>query len=218
MSAYCHTDPIRTNSRARCPEYRESGPRRTEGARVESAITSQVVAVVATLSGVVLTLVTNAYLERRRARDAHQLESLRVNAEHTKWLRDERTKAYAALSLAGEEVLQFFRADLPSLLDSFDEGHRGATRARWAELRVEFRKACNQVLLLGAEEARTAGLDYWRTGRDHASDLLNEILTNPGAPTSREEYLERIREARMRLGARANSFIEACRDDLQPGR
>jgi hypothetical protein len=42
------------------------------------------------VSGVVLTLVANAYLERRRGQDARELESLRLETEHAKWLRDER--------------------------------------------------------------------------------------------------------------------------------
>ena len=71
---------------------------------MDSVVTSQLVAVGATLCGVVLTLFTNAYLERRRARDAHQLESLRLRDEHAKWLRDERMRAYATFSLTGEEL------------------------------------------------------------------------------------------------------------------
>jgi hypothetical protein len=79
-------------------------------------IATQLITVGATLSGVVLTLVTNAYLEGRRARDARELESLHLASEHAKWLRDERQKAYAGLSLAAEEALQFIRSDMPTLI------------------------------------------------------------------------------------------------------
>ena len=58
----------------------------------------------------------NAYLERRRAQDARELESLHLSSEHAKWLRDERLKAYLSLSIAGEEVLQFIRSELPVLV------------------------------------------------------------------------------------------------------
>jgi hypothetical protein len=180
---------------------------------VESAVTSQIVAVAATLSGVVLTLLANAYLERRRARDARVLESLRLSAEHTKWLRDERTKAYASFSLAGEEVLQFLRADLPALLDGTGDGARAT--ARWAEVRIEFRKAYNQVLLLGAEQARAAATDYWRTGRDHGNDHLRDIVAAPDAGAIREEMAQRLRAARAQLGTTGNLFLDACREDLQ---
>jgi hypothetical protein len=179
---------------------------------VESAVTSQIVAVAATLSGVVLTLLVNAYLERRRARDARVLESLRLSAEHTKWLRDERTKAYATFSLAGEEVLQFLRADLPALLDGADPAR---TQARWGEVRTEFRKAYNQVLLLGAEQARAAAADYWRAGRDHGNDHLRDIVAAPDAAAIREELAERLRAARADVGTKGNLFLDACRGDLQ---
>jgi hypothetical protein len=185
---------------------------------VESAVTSQIVAVAATLSGVVLTLLTNAYLERRRARDAQRLETLRLAAEHTKWLRDERTKAYATFSLVGEEVIQFLRADLPALLaGADDDGHRDAAQARWAGLRIDFRKAYNQVLLLGTAEARSAAVDYWRAGRDHGNDFLREIGGTPDIAGVREELAERLRNARADLGTKGNRVLEACRADLQRG-
>lgn len=75
---------------------------------------TQLITAGATLAGVVLTLLTTAFLERRRARDARILETLRMTSERAKWLRDQRQKAYAALSTAGEEVLQFFRSELPT--------------------------------------------------------------------------------------------------------
>ncbi len=95
-----------------------------------------------------MTLGTNAYLERRRVRDTRELESLRVASDHAKWLRDERLKAYAGLSMAGEEVQQFVRYELPKLIGSDHAGERDDTEARWNELRIELRKAYNHVALL----------------------------------------------------------------------
>ncbi len=69
----------------------------TEG-RVESGTATQLITVGATLGGVILTLLANAYLERRRARDTRDLESMRFDSEHARWIRDERLKAYAGLS------------------------------------------------------------------------------------------------------------------------
>ncbi|MGH3877410.1 MAG: hypothetical protein ACRDSK_10300 [Actinophytocola sp.] len=182
---------------------------------MESTITTQIVAVAATLSGVVLTLFANALLERRRAREAHRLESLRLTAEHRKWLRDERTKAYASFSLAGEEVLQFLRADLPALLGEGGAHASAAAQARWGNLRTEFRKAYNQVQLLGAEQARTAALEFWRTGRDAGNDVLGDIVSAPDVAGNRTELTERLEGARNRLGAQGNRFLDACREDLQ---
>lgn len=83
---------------------------------MEAGTATQLITVAATLSGVVLTLVVNAYLEQRRAHDAPDLESLHLSSEHAKCLRDERLKAYLGLSIAGEEVLQFIRSE--SLLEN----------------------------------------------------------------------------------------------------
>ncbi|MFJ3963242.1 hypothetical protein [Streptomyces sp. NPDC090036] len=71
---------------------------------MEFGTATQLITVGATLSGVVLTLLANAYLERRRARDTRELEPMPLDAEHSTWLQEERTKACAGLSLAGEEV------------------------------------------------------------------------------------------------------------------
>jgi hypothetical protein len=177
---------------------------------VDPATTSQVVAVGATLCGVVLTLFTNAYLERRRARDAQRLEGLRMTAEHTKWLRDERTRAYATFSLTGEEVMQFFRAELPRLLDGVrDEQHPAA---RWEGLRIEFRKAYNQVQLLGAEEARTAAAEVWWAGRDSADDIIRDLAAAPDLTVARSEFAERLAAASRRFGELSNrSWTPAVR-------
>ena len=45
-----------------------------------------------------------------------ELESLRLSSERAKRLREERMKAYAGFSLAGEEVQQFIRSELPVLI------------------------------------------------------------------------------------------------------
>jgi len=78
-------------------------------------VSTQLITVGATLAGVVLTLGVNALLEVRRATDARAMETLRLSAERANWIRDERVKPYAALSLAGEEVQQFVRSELPTL-------------------------------------------------------------------------------------------------------
>lgn len=83
---------------------------------MDSGTATQLITVGATLGGVVLTSVGNAFLERRRARDSRELGSLRSAAGHAAWLRDERLKAYAGLSLAGVEALQFIRSDLRLVL------------------------------------------------------------------------------------------------------
>ena len=80
-----------------------------------SEVATQLITVAGTLGGVVLTLTSTTYLERRRAQDSRESESRRLAAEHATWLRDQRVKAYAGLSLAGEEVQQFIRYDLPPL-------------------------------------------------------------------------------------------------------
>jgi hypothetical protein len=71
---------------------------------MDSGVSTQLITVGATLSGVVLTLAANGYFEVRRAREARKLESLHIASDDAKWLRDERVRAYAGLSLAAEEV------------------------------------------------------------------------------------------------------------------
>jgi hypothetical protein len=177
---------------------------------VDNALAAQLITVGATLGGVVLTLVANALLDRRRANDAYRLESLRLTADHSKWLRDERMKAYAAFSLAGEEVLQFLRTDLPVLLT--DRTRHDATSARWRELRTDLRKAYNQVLLLGAEEPKTIGLREWRLARDSGNDLIRDVTEGDVTP---DDLAARIKEIGSRLGTEGDNFLKACRADLQ---
>ncbi|MEU6882430.1 hypothetical protein [Streptomyces sp. NPDC046712] len=178
---------------------------------MEPGTATQLITVGATLGGVVLTLLANAYLERRRARDSRELESMRSESEHSKWLREERTKAYAGLSLAGEEVLQFIRSELPLLIGPDGAGRRTDAEARWHELRTELRKAYNQVALFGAEPARTAGLHMWRTARNGGNDFLS------GLGADNEALSDQIGTITVALGTAGDRFLEACRNDLQDG-
>jgi hypothetical protein len=90
-----------------------------------------------------------------------EMESLRLASEHAKWLRDERLRSYAGLSLAGEDVLQFIRSDLPMLIGPGGAGRREAAEVRWTELRAELRKAYNQVALFGTDDARAIARQVW---------------------------------------------------------
>jgi hypothetical protein len=65
-----------------------------------------------TASRVMLTLLANAFPERRRAGDTRWLESVRLAAQRSSALRDERQKAYGGLSIAGERVLRFMNDPL----------------------------------------------------------------------------------------------------------
>lgn len=166
---------------------------------MDNALATQLITVGATLGGVVLTLAGSALVERRRAHEAHRLESLRLAAEHTKWLRDERMKAYAAFSLASEEVQHFLRFEVP-------------TAPRWNVLRADLRKAYNQVQLLGGDEPRAVALRVWLLGRKSADDLVHRRIDAPG-----EETADRVREVLADLGDETNAFLKACRTDLQDG-
>jgi hypothetical protein len=182
---------------------------------MDPAIATQLITVGATLGGVVLTLGTNAYLERRRVRDTRELESLRVASDHAKWLRDERLKAYAGLSMAGEEVQQFIRYELPQLIGPDRAGERDEMEAHWHELRIELRKAYNHVALFGAEDARTAALHLWRTARNGVNDILRDLDADPDSSGPRTGLSEQARAVASRLGSAGNGFLEACRKDLQ---
>ncbi|GII31162.1 hypothetical protein Pmi06nite_46040 [Planotetraspora mira] len=175
-------------------------------------VATQLITVTATLGGVVLTLLTNAFLERRRARDSRNLEAMRLNFEHAKWLRDERQKAYRNLSEAGEEVLQWFR-DLPTLVESRDSIPLHEALIRWNHLRAELRKAFNQVALFGTDEVRTAALDVWRTGRNGGNDFFRAWRGLDEPETSAP--LEMLRTVASHLGTAGDTFLDACRKDLQ---
>jgi hypothetical protein len=165
---------------------------------VDNALAAQLVTVGATLGGVVLTMVGSAFVERRRAREAHRLEALRLTAQHTTWLRAERTTAYAAFSLAAEEVQQFLRNEVP--VDGAD------LSARWRELRTVLRTAYNQVCLFGADEPIAASLLVWRTARNGGNDLLSGKWA---------DLAGEAKDTAGRLGAEINDFLTACRADLQ---
>ncbi|MQS35119.1 hypothetical protein [Streptomyces katsurahamanus] len=184
---------------------------------MEFGTATQLITVGATLSGVVLTLLANASLERRKARDTRELESMRLDSEHSAWLREERTKAYASLSLAGEEVLQFIRSEMPLLIGSDGAARRADAEARWRELRTELRKAYNQVALFGADQARTAGLHMWRTARSGGNDFLRGLGPDGVAPSEQLDLSEQIRTIASDLGTADDRFLEACRKDLQGG-
>jgi len=177
---------------------------------MQQGIGSQLIIAVATLAGVLLTLLTNAFLERRRAHDARALESLRLASEHAKWLREERQHAYAVLSITGEEVLQFFRSELLSVAEQSDPRRRAEGGARWRELRTELRKAYNQVALFGGDEAREAALHVWRTARNGGNDFFD--LLDAGGTSSASE---RIKATASQLGTAGGRFLDACRKDLQ---
>ena len=175
---------------------------------MQAGIATQLITVGATLAGVVLTLIANAYLEGRRAREARELESVRLASEHAKWLRDERLKAYAGFSLAGEEVLQFLRSEMLALAGSSSASTRKATEARWSELRTALRKAYNQVALFGAEEVRGVALQVWRIARNGGNDFLRDLGSTPEAAAE-------LRDAVSRQGNAGDRFLDACRASLQ---
>jgi hypothetical protein len=181
---------------------------------VDGGLATQLITVGATLSGVVLTMVGSVLLERRRAREAHRLETVRLAAEHTKWLREERTGAYAAFSLAAEDALQFLRNELAPSLEPAQLPRHAEVAERWRALRIDIRKVYNQVLLLGADEPRNVALRVWRLTRDSCIDLLREIAEGALTP---EELAARGAEIRARLGTEVNNFLAACRADLQGG-
>ncbi|HEX6360077.1 hypothetical protein [Actinophytocola sp.] len=181
---------------------------------MDSGLATQLITVGATLSGVVLTMLGSVLLEGRRAREAHRLESVRLSAEHAKWLREERTKAYAAFSLAAEDALRLLRDELaPSLHPDTLPRYEDAVEA-WRELRIDMRKVYNQVMLLGADEPRTVALRVWRLTRDSSTDLLGDISRGE---LSANELAARGKEIRARLGGEVNNFLTACRADLQGG-
>lgn len=175
---------------------------------------TQLIAVGATLAGVVITLCVNALMEVRRARDARLLESLRLSAERVNWIRDERVKAYAALSLAGEEVQQFVRSELPALLGDDSARRRESTQARWTELRTDLRKAYNQVALFGADEPRRTALQVWRLARNGCNDILRDLGQSAIGSGGAGGLNERLKDIASSLGTAGDQFLDSCRDDL----
>jgi hypothetical protein len=138
-----------------------------------------------------------------------------MTSEHAKWLRDEQQKAYATLSIAGEEVQQFFRSGLFALAESDNNRQRDEAESRWHELRAELRKAYNQVALFGANDARAASLSLWQTARNRGNNLFHSLHGIPGGSISELGLFGEIRTVASELGTAGNRFLEACRNDLQ---
>jgi hypothetical protein len=182
---------------------------------MDPATATQLITAGSTLAGVVLTLLTTAFLERRRARDTRELETLHLQSERAKWLREARQEAYAGLSMAGEEVLQFFRSELPAVIEASAPQRYDEVEARWRDLRTELRKAYNRVALFGAEEARTTGQEIWRAARNGGNDFFRSVHANGAIAPDRQERSEEIRTITSQLGTVGDRFLEACRNDLQ---
>jgi hypothetical protein len=182
---------------------------------MDAGTATQLITVAATLSGVILTLVVNAYLERRRAHDARELESLHLSSDHAKWLRDERLKAYLSLSIAGEEVLQFIRSELPVLVQPDGIIRRKGAETRWHELRTELRKTYNQVALFADEDVRAAALAVWRMARNGVNDFLRDLDSTPNIAVAKDDLNEQLRASASRLGTAGDRFLDASRKDLQ---
>jgi hypothetical protein len=163
----------------------------------------------------VLTLVTNAMLENRRLRAAHRIESLKAAADQAKWLRDERVKAYAGLSIAGEEAFQFVRSEFADVVRSDNRDERDDIEARWRERRSELRKAYNQVALFGADEPRRHAKELWKAARNGVNDFLagpNTSSRDSGAPVDHPAEMNKILTG---IADASDRFLNACRDDLQ---
>ncbi|HET6501712.1 MAG TPA: hypothetical protein VFG87_13210 [Amycolatopsis sp.] len=177
--------------------------------------TTQLITVGATLGGVVLTLVTNAMLENRRLHAAHRIESLKAATEEAKWLRDERVKAYAGLSIAGEEAFQFVRSEFADVVRSDNRDERDDIEARWRERRSELRKAYNQVALFGADEPRRHAKELWKATRNGVNDFLAGLDTSSGDSDAPVDHDGEMDEILTRIADASARFLDACRDDLQ---
>ncbi|MEV6608457.1 hypothetical protein [Kutzneria sp. NPDC051319] len=172
---------------------------------MDAGTTTQLITVGATLSGVVLTLVANAFVESRKLKAAQRVEAQKRAADRANWLRDERVKAYAGLSTASEEAFQLIRTEF-----SGPVADRAGAEAAWRERRGELRKAYNQVELFGADEPRQRGKDLWKAARGGVNDVLAEL--DAGEPAVLRESLDRALTGISEAGER---FLEACRADVQ---
>jgi hypothetical protein len=181
---------------------------------MDAGTQTQLITVAATLGGVVLTLVANAFLERRRAWDSRELESLRLKSDHERWLREERVRAYAALSTTGEEILHFVRSELPVFVEP-GGGQREPAEARWRVLRTDLRKAYNQVALFGGEEVRVVAQDFWRTTRNAVNDIVRDVSPYAGGAAAPPDLVEQILSRASRIGTAGERLLDACRKDLQ---
>jgi hypothetical protein len=182
---------------------------------MNATVATQLITVLATLAGALLSLVANAFLERRRARDARDLHSLQHESEHARWLRDERVQAYAAFALAVEGTLEFLRSEMPRLIGSQATAGRDDIARRWAELRTELRKAYNQVALFGADAAQSVALEAWRAARTGGNDFLRQLETATTPKPSDPDLRAMLKDLTSSLGTLGNQFLRACRDELQ---
>ncbi|WP_410591328.1 hypothetical protein [Amycolatopsis sp. lyj-23] len=172
---------------------------------MDSGTTTQLITVGATLGGVVLTQLSNTFVEGRKLKATQRAEVQKRAADHANWLRDERVKAYASLSTASEEAFQLVRAEFPRL----PEG-RAEIEARWRERRSELRKAHNQVALFGTDEPRQRGKELWKAARNGVNAIFAEL--DAGATQVRRESLDEVLTGISDAGDR---FLEACRTDVQ---
>jgi hypothetical protein len=172
---------------------------------MDSGTTTQLITVCATLGGVVLTLLTNTFVEGRKLKATQRAEAQKRAADHANWLRDERVKAYAGLSTASEEAFQLVRSEFIKL-----PAGREQIETRWRERRTELRKAHNQVALFGTEEPRTRGKELWKAARNGVNAVFAEL--DAGAEEVRRESLDQVLTGISDAGDR---FLEACRADVQ---
>lgn len=172
---------------------------------MDSGTTTQLITVGATLGGVVLTLLTNTFVEGRKLKATRHAEAQKRAADHADWLRDERVKAYASLSTASEEAFQLIRSEFIKL-----PGNREELEPRWRERRTELRKAHNQVALFGTDEPRQRGKELWKAARNGANAVFAEL--DAGASEVRRESLDNVLTGISDAGDR---FLEACRADVQ---
>jgi hypothetical protein len=172
---------------------------------MDSGTTTQLITVCATLGGVVLTLLTNTFVEGRKLKATQRAEAQKRAADHANWLRDERVKAYAGLSTASEEAFQLVRSEFIKL-----PADREQIETRWRERRTELRKAHNQVALFGTEEPRKRGKELWKAARNGVNAVFAEL--DAGAEEVRRESLDQVLTGISDAGDR---FLEACRADVQ---
>ncbi|VVJ19816.1 Uncharacterised protein [Amycolatopsis camponoti] len=173
---------------------------------MDSGTTTQLITVGATLGGVVLTLLTTTLVEGRKLKATRHAEAQKRAADHANWLRDERVKAYAGMSNAGEEAFQLIRSEFATLRPE----NRDEVEARWRERRNELRKAHNQVALFGTDEPRRRGKDLWKVARNGVNAILAEL--DSGETAVRRASLDHVLTGISESGDR---FLEACRADVQ---
>jgi hypothetical protein len=175
---------------------------------MDSGTTTQLITVGATLGGVVLTLLTNTFVESRKLKATQRVEAQKRATDRANWLRDERVKAYANLSTAGEEAFQLIRSEFGKLSPISED-----LQVRWRERRSELRKAYNQVELFGADEPRRRGKELWKAARGGVNTLLAEL--DAGEPEARQVRRESLDQVLTGLSEAGERFLEACRADVQ---